>query len=64
MQKKKLKSRNITRKYYFQQSHLIQGPLSNIMDYTSLINKTLLDTSNICDMILESTHQLDELLEV
>ena len=48
----------------FQQSHLVRAPLSNIVGLTSILDKTVLDvnTSNICDMILESTNQLDEII--
>ncbi|MEO8253460.1 MAG: hypothetical protein ABI554_03655 [Flavobacterium sp.] len=49
----------------FQQSHLIRSPLSNIIGLVSIIDKTLLDVnnSNICDMILESSNQLDEVVK-
>ena len=52
------------RKINFQQSHLIRAPLSNIIGLSSIIDKTLLDTntSNICDMILESSNQLDKVI--
>lgn len=51
-------------KIIFQQSHLIRAPLSNIIGLTGILDKTLLDsnTSNICDMILESSNQLDEVI--
>lgn len=52
-------------KIIFQQSHLIRAPLSNIIGLTSLLDKSLLDTntSNICDMILESSNQLDDVIK-
>lgn len=55
----------IIKKIIFQQSHLIRAPLSNIIGLSSIIDKTLLDsnTSNICDMILESSNQLDEVIK-
>jgi hypothetical protein len=54
----------IIEKIIFQQSHLIRAPLSNIIGLTSLLDKELLDsnTNNICDMILESSNQLDEVI--
>jgi hypothetical protein len=58
------RSRTVLENIIFQQSHLILGPLSNIIGLTGLLDKTLLDsnTSNICDMILESSNQLDEVI--
>ena len=55
---------NVMAKIIFQQSHLIRAPLSNIIGLTSLLDKTVLDsnTSNICDMILESSNQLDDVI--
>jgi hypothetical protein len=59
------KSRTILENIIFQQSHLIRAPLSNIIGLSSLLDKTKLDsnTSNICDMILESSKQLDEVIK-
>lgn len=58
------KNSTIIENIIFQQSHLIRAPLSNIIGLTSILDKTFLDrnTSNICDMILESTKQLDEVI--
>lgn len=58
------KNKNTLENIIFQQSHLVRAPLSNIIGLTSIIDKTLLDsnTSNICDMILESSQQLDEII--
>lgn len=59
------KSRTILENIIFQQSRLIRAPLSNIIGLSSLLDKTKLDsnTSNICDMILESSKQLDEVIK-
>jgi signal transduction histidine kinase len=59
------KSRTILENIIFQQSHLMRAPLSNIIGLSSLLDKTKLDsnTSNICDMILESSKQLDEVIK-
>ncbi|EIA09590.1 PAS domain S-box protein [Flavobacterium frigoris] len=49
----------------FQQSHLVRAPLSNLIGLTTVfLDKTLLDsdTSYTCQMILESTRQLDEII--
>jgi K+-sensing histidine kinase KdpD len=48
----------------FEQSHLIRAPLSNIIGLCSILDKSLLDanTSNICDMIVESSKHLDEVI--
>ncbi|SHM00297.1 PAS domain-containing protein [Flavobacterium xinjiangense] len=56
---------NTLKNIIFQQSHLVRAPLSNIIGLTSILDKTLLDsnTSNICDMILESSRQLDEIIK-
>lgn len=58
------KNSTIIEKMIFQQSHLIRAPLSNIIGLTGLLDKEALDsnTSNICDMILESSNQLDEVI--
>ncbi|TDD96482.1 PAS domain-containing protein [Flavobacterium cellulosilyticum] len=58
------KNSAIMKKIVFQQSHLICAPLSNIIGLTTILDKTLLDsnTSNICDMILESTNQPDKVI--
>lgn len=58
------KNSTIIEKMIFQQSHLIRAPLSNIIGLTGLLDKESLDsnTSNICDMILESSNQLDEVI--
>ncbi|MFV8466124.1 hypothetical protein [Flavobacterium sp. LB1P62] len=58
------KNTDIIEKIVFQQSHLIRAPLSNIIGLTSILDTTLLDsnTSNICDMILESSNELDEVI--
>jgi hypothetical protein len=52
------------KKIIFQQSHLIRAPLSNIIGLCSILDKSLLDanTSNVCDMILESSKQLDDII--
>jgi hypothetical protein len=59
------KNSTVLEKIIFQQSHLIRAPLSNIIGLTSLLDKSLLDTntSNICDMILESSNQLDDVIK-
>jgi PAS domain-containing protein len=56
---------NTLKNIIFQQSHLVRAPLSNIIGLTSILDKTLLDsnTSNICDMILESSQQRDEIIK-
>ncbi|MFV5695861.1 histidine kinase dimerization/phospho-acceptor domain-containing protein [Flavobacterium sp. LB3P122] len=58
------KNTDTIEKIVFQQSHLIRAPLSNIIGLTSILDTTLLDsnTKNICDMILESSNQLDEVI--
>ncbi|MFE3867376.1 hypothetical protein ACFX5E_04705 [Flavobacterium sp. LS2P90] len=58
------KNSNTIKNIIFQQSHLVRAPLSNIIGLTSILDKTLLDsnTSNICDMILESSNQLDQII--
>ncbi|MEZ7500485.1 PAS domain-containing protein [Flavobacterium sp. Arc3] len=58
------KNSNILATIIFQQSHLIRAPLSNIIGLTGLLDKTLLDSnnSNICDMILASCNQLDDVI--
>lgn len=55
----------IMKRISFQQSHLIRAPLSNILGLASILDKSLLDsnTSNICDMILESSLQLDDVIK-
>jgi len=60
IEKNSLAMKNIN----FQQSHLIRAPLSNIIGLTQIIDKSLLDTntSNICEMILESSKQLDNVI--
>ncbi|MFV8369688.1 hypothetical protein [Flavobacterium sp. LB2R40] len=65
VQEENEKKSAIIKKIIFQQSHLIRAPLSNIIGLSSIIDKTLLDsnTSNICDMILESSNQLDEVIK-
>jgi hypothetical protein len=59
------KNSTVMEQIIFQQSHLIRAPLSNIIGLTSLLDRTLLDTntSNICDMILESSNQLDDVIK-
>lgn len=58
------KNSNTIKNIIFQQSHLVRAPLSNIIGLASILDKTKLDseTSNICDMILESSKQLDEII--
>lgn len=58
------KNRNTLENIIFQQSHLVRAPLSNIIGLISILDNTILDSnsSNICDMILESSHQLDEII--
>jgi hypothetical protein len=49
----------------FQQSHLVRAPLSNLIGLTTVfLDNTLLDTDTTytCEMILESTRQLDEII--
>ena len=55
----------ILKKIVFEQSHLIRAPLSNIIGLTGMLDKKSLDrnSSNICDMILESSNQLDEVIK-
>ena len=65
VQEENEKKSAIIKKIIFQQSHLIRAPLSNIIGLSNIIDKTLLDsnTSNIFDMILESSNKLDEVVK-
>lgn len=65
VQEENEKKSAIIKKIIFQQSHLIRAPLSNIIGLSNIIDKTLLDsnTSNIFDMILESSNKLDEVIK-
>jgi len=65
VQEENEKKSAIIKKIIFQQSHLIRAPLSNIIGLNNIIDKTLLDsnTSNIFDMILESSNKLDEVVK-
>ncbi|TDD78067.1 PAS domain-containing protein [Flavobacterium caseinilyticum] len=58
------KNNNTLKNIIFQQSHLVRAPLSNIIGLASILDKKILDsdTSNICDMIVESSKQLDEII--
>jgi signal transduction histidine kinase len=49
----------------FQQSHLIRAPLSNIIGLVGILDKSSMDVnnSNICDMILESSIDLDRVIK-
>lgn len=54
----------ILKEIAFQQSHLIRGPLSNILGLAKLLEKTGADaeTIGLCKMILESSKQLDNVV--
>ena len=56
---------DIIEKITFQQSHLIRSPLSNIIGLVSILDKTSMDNNNnnICDMIVDSATQLDEVIK-
>jgi signal transduction histidine kinase len=64
-QKEIEKNLDIIDKITFKQSHLIRSPLSNIIGLVNIIDKTSMDSNNnnICDMILESSNQLDDVIK-
>ena len=64
-QKEIEKKVDIIEKITFQQSHLIRSPLSNIIGLVGIIDKAQMDSnnSNVCDMILESAAQLDDVIK-
>jgi len=64
-QKKLEQNSNIIEKITFQQSHLVRSPLSNIIGLVQNLDKTSMDSNNrnICDMILESAKQLDDVIK-
>ncbi len=58
------KRRVVMNNIAFQHSHLIRAPLSNIMGLALILEKMEMDTNlrNICNMIVESSNQLDYII--
>ena len=58
------KNLNIIEKITFQQSHLVRSPLTNIIGLTQNLDRASMDSNNrnICDMILDSAKQLDDVI--
>lgn len=59
------KRKDILKEIAFQHSHLVRAPLSNILGLTDILTKMDIDTNikNICQMILESSNQLDDIIK-
>ena len=56
--------KDIMKEIAFQHSHLIRSPLSNILGLIAVLEKMDIDTNvrNICNMIMESSLQLDSII--
>jgi PAS domain S-box-containing protein len=58
------KRKDTLREIAFQHSHLIRGPLSNILGLAALLEEMDVDSNvkNICSMIVESSNRLDNIV--
>lgn len=56
---------SILREIAFNQSHVIRRPLANIIGLTKVLEKMKIDQNlrNICEMLLASSRQLDEVIK-
>ncbi|WP_299758002.1 PAS domain-containing protein [uncultured Pontibacter sp.] len=57
-------AKSLLKEISFYQSHIIRRPLANIMGLTKVLERMDLDQNlrNICEMLLESSHQLDAVI--
>jgi len=58
------KRKDVLKEIAFQHSHLIRSPLSNILGLAAILEKMDIDSNvrNICQMIVESSTQLDNII--